>query len=186
MQVDNLRQKKEKDFARADQERARADQKRARADADRIRLEQQRQAELNRRPTFNSDQDRRNDNNRYNNWGNSYGSGYRVYRNGSYYDTDSRGAELLQQAVNAGYQQGFQAGQYDRNDRRRNNWNKNGIYRSGNFGYENGVDRGQYQYYFQQGFQRGYQDGYNSRNQFGNGSNILGDILGSILNIQTY
>src|ERR1700755_2471750 len=36
---------------------------------------------------------------------------YRVYRNGSYYQTDSRGAELLKQAVNKGYQQGFTAGQ---------------------------------------------------------------------------
>src|ERR1043165_6771407 len=35
-------------------------------------------------------------------------SRYRVYRNGSYYQTDRRGADLLKQAVNAGYQQGFQ------------------------------------------------------------------------------
>ena len=39
---------------------------------------------------------------------------YRVYRNGSYYQTDSRGAELLRQAVNRGYQQGFNAGKGDR------------------------------------------------------------------------
>jgi len=115
---------------------------------------------------------------------------YRVYRNGSYYQTDNRGAELLRQAVNAGYQQGFRAGQNDRSSRRSSNYNNNSIYRSGNYGYQSYVDSRQYQYYFQQGFQRGYQDGFSSRNQYGsnnNGSvNILGTILQSILNIQQF
>src|SRR5687768_14483269 len=35
---------------------------------------------------------------------------YRVYRNGSYYQTDHRGAELLRQAVNQGYNQGYRQG----------------------------------------------------------------------------
>lgn len=117
-------------------------------------------------------------------------SRYRVYRNGSYYQTDNRGAELLRRAVNAGYQQGFRAGQNDRNGRRGGNYNNNSIYRNGNYGYQSYVDSRQYQYYFQQGFQRGYQDGYNSRNQYGtnnNGSlNILGTILQGILNIQQF
>ncbi len=39
--------------------------------------------------------------------------GYRVYRNGSYYNTDNRGAEMLRQAVNSGYQQDFQRGYQD-------------------------------------------------------------------------
>lgn len=115
---------------------------------------------------------------------------YRVYRNGSYYQTDRRGADLLRQAVNAGYQQGFRAGQMDRNARRRSSYNNSLIYRNGNYGYRNYVDSRQYQYYFRQGFERGYQDGYNSRSQYGtnnNGSlNILGAILQSILNIQQY
>lgn len=120
------------------------------------------------------------------NWDPNYNR-YRVYRNGRYYNTDRRGAELLRQAVNAGYQQGYRAGQMDRNNRRRSSWNNHDLYRSGTYGYQSYVDRSQYQYYFQQGFQRGYQDGYNSRNQFGsNGTNILGAILGQILNIQTY
>jgi hypothetical protein len=42
---------------------------------------------------------------------------YRVYRNGSWYHTDNRGAELLRQAVNEGYRQGFAAGRADRNRR---------------------------------------------------------------------
>jgi hypothetical protein len=136
----------------------------------------------NRQPEWNN-----------NDRGNDYTSNqnrYRVYRNGSYYNTDNRGAELLRQAVNAGYQQGYQAGRQDRSGRRGGTWTSNGVYRSGTYGYQSYVDRSQYQYYFQQGFQRGYQDGYNSRTQYGynNGGsmNILGTILNSLLNIQQY
>ena len=122
--------------------------------------------------------------------GNANANRYRVYRSGRYYNTDSRGAELLRQAVNAGYQQGFQEGRNDRSSRRRSSWNNSNIYRTGTYGYQSYVDRSQYQYYFQQGFQRGYQDGYNSRYQYGTnnggGVNILGSILSSILNIQSY
>ena len=115
---------------------------------------------------------------------------YRVYRNGGWYNTDHRGAELLRQAVNEGYRRGFAAGRADRNRRVRLDWGGSGIYRSGSYGWQSHVDRGQYQYYFRQGFERGYQDGYNSRYRYGsynNGSvNILGSILGTILNIQRY
>lgn len=115
---------------------------------------------------------------------------YRVYRNGSWYNTDRRGADLLRQAVNEGYRQGFAAGRSDRNRRVGLNWGGSSLYRSGTYGYQSYVDRNQYQYYFRQGFERGYQDGYNSRNQYGsynNGTlNILGSILGSILNVQQY
>lgn len=115
---------------------------------------------------------------------------YRVYRNGSYYNTDYRGAELLKQAVNRGYQEGFKAGQADRRNRRGSSYYNSSIYRNGNYGWQNYVDSRQYQYYFQQGFQRGYQDGYNSRHQYGSnnngGLNILGSILQGILNLQQY
>ena len=123
-------------------------------------------------------------------WGNQNNGRYRVYRNGSYYNTDNRGAALLRQAVQNGYQQGLQAGKSDRNSRRGSRWNNNSMYRSGTYGYQSYVDQRQYQYYFQQGFERGYQDGYNSRQQYGssnNGSfNILGTILNGILNLQQY
>lgn len=112
---------------------------------------------------------------------------YRVYRNGSYYNTDQRGAQLLQQAVNSGYQQGFRAGQYDASRRTRYGYNNQSVYRSGNYGYQSYVDQSQYRYYFQQGFQKGYEDGYYRRNQYGSsGTNILGSILSTILNIQQY
>jgi hypothetical protein len=126
----------------------------------------------------------------YNN--NGYNNGvtvnrYRVYRNGSYYETNQRGAELLRQAVNSGYQQGYRQGQMDRSYGRGGSYYGNSIYNSGTYGYQSYVDRSQYQYYFQQGFQRGYEDGYNSRTQYGyrNGSsyNILGTILNGILQL---
>ena len=115
---------------------------------------------------------------------------YRIYRNGSYYQTDYRGAELLRQAVNEGYRQGYRQGQLDRRYSRNGGYYGSTIYQSGTYGYRTYVDRSQYQYYFQQGFQRGYQDGLSSRTQYGYYSggkwNILANILGSILNIQPY
>lgn len=115
---------------------------------------------------------------------------YRVYRNGRYYQTDNRGAELLKQAVNSGYQQGFRAGQSDRSYRRGGSYNNSQMYRSGNYGYQSYVDSSQYQYYFREGFRRGYEDGYNSRYQYGSnnngGLNILSTILQQVLNIQSY
>ena len=115
---------------------------------------------------------------------------YRVYRNGGYYQTDYRGAELLRQAVNAGYQQGYRQGQIDRQNRRNGGYYGSNVYRNGTYGYQSYVDRSQYQHYFQQGFQRGYQDGYNSQIRYGSRSgntvNILGSILGTILNIREF
>jgi hypothetical protein len=125
-------------------------------------------------------------NNRYTNraGGSRY---YRVNRNGSYYQTDQRGAELLRQAVNRGYQQGYRQGQLDSRSGRGGNYYGNNIYRSGTYGYQSYVDRSQYQYYFQQGFQRGYEDGFNNQSRYGyrtnNGMGILGNILNGILNI---
>ena len=127
-------------------------------------------------------------NNGYNNNGES--RGYRVYRNGSYYETDSRGAELLRQAVNSGYQQGFRHGQLDARYGRNGNYYGNNVYRSGTYGYQSYVDRSQYQYYFQQGFQRGYEDGFNNQYRYGtrtnSGASILGTILNGILNLSQY
>lgn len=131
----------------------------------------------------------------YNNGnGNGYGygranraGGYRVYRDGAYYETNQRGAQLLKQAVNSGYQQGYRQAQLDRRYGRGGNYNGNNVYNTGTYGYQSYVDRNQYQYYFQQGFQRGYEDGYNNQSRYGyrSGSsyNILGTILNGILQI---
>jgi len=124
---------------------------------------------------------------------------YRVNnRNGTWYNTDNRRADLLRQAVNEGYRQGFAAGRVDRNSRRRGSWTNNNVYRSGTYGYQTGVAQDQYQYYFRQGFQRGYQDGSNHQYQdgyqgsFQYGTNndgmmyISGLILNEILAIRSY
>jgi hypothetical protein len=123
---------------------------------------------------------------------------YRVNRDGRWYTTNEHGADLLRQAINEGYRQGFTAGRSDYRGNRRSSWSNSNVYRTGTYGYQNGVDRGQYQYYFRQGFQRGYQDGSNSRYQDGyngnfqygtydNGTpNILSTILNQLLNIQSY
>ena len=120
----------------------------------------------------------------YSNTGSRY---YRVYRNGQYYRVDNRGAELLRQAVNRGYQQGFYEGQRDRQYGDRFSYYDESAYRTGTIGYQSYVARNQYQYYFQQGFQRGYEDGYYSRQTYGyrtnNGLSILGGVLGTILNL---
>lgn len=123
---------------------------------------------------------------------------YRVNRGGRWYNTDNRGGDLLRQAINEGYRQGFNAGRSDYRSNRRSSWSNSSIYRTGTYGYQNGVERSQYQYYFRQGFQRGYQDGSNSRYQEGyngdfqygtynNGTpSILATVLNQLLNIQSY
>ena len=115
---------------------------------------------------------------------------WRVRRDGRNYDVDQRQAELLRQAVNEGYRQGFQEGREDRTNRRRSNYRTNNVYRTGTYGYQSYVDRNLYQYYFQQGFQRGYDDGFSSRFRYGRdqgGSvSILGNLVETILGLQSY
>lgn len=114
------------------------------------------------------------------------GDRWRVKTGGRYYNTDSRGTDVLRQAVREGYRQGFQAGQEDRRNRHRNNWKRNSVYRSANVGYDSHVGRSQYQYYFQQGFQKGYDDGFNSRSRYGSNDSILDNILNTIFKPQRY
>ncbi len=113
---------------------------------------------------------------------------YRVNRGGQWHNVDKRQSELLKQAINAGYKQGFQAGRADRTKRRHSSWSSSSVYQSGTYGYQPYVNQSMYQYYFQQGFERGYKDGYNSRNQYGNGNggNVLSSIMQGILGLQRY
>jgi len=114
---------------------------------------------------------------------------YRYNRGGSYYQTNQYGADLLRQAVNNGYQEGFRAGQADRQDRWRSNYQDSYAYQDANWGYGGRyVQQDEYNYYFREGFRRGYEDGYNSRYQYGGYSNgnysILGNILSGILKLE--
>jgi hypothetical protein len=116
---------------------------------------------------------------------------YRYYRQGQYYQTNQYGADLLRRAVNNGYEEGFRAGQADRQDGWGYNYQESGAYDDASFGYDGYyVDVDEYQYYFREGFRRGYEDGYYSRSQYGQYSNgsysILGQILNVILNLQSY
>lgn len=113
---------------------------------------------------------------------------YRIDRGGTYYNVDQRGYELLRQAINSGYQQGYNAGVRDRRyGRGDDHYYNDRVYRAGSYGYRSYVTRDQYQYYFQQGFERGYRDGYNSSYRYGyrssNGLNVLGNVISSILQI---
>lgn len=116
--------------------------------------------------------------------------GYRVYRNGGYYTTTYEGGQLLQRAVNLGYQYGYRDGQNDRARGSGFNYADESAYRNATPGYQAYVARDQYQYYFREGFRRGYEDGYRSQMRYGyrtnNGFNILGTVLNSILRLTQY
>jgi hypothetical protein len=116
---------------------------------------------------------------------------YRYSRNGQYYDVNNYGADLLRRAVDSGYEEGFRAGQADRQDGWQFDAENSGPFMDATYGYDGYyVDVSEYQYYFREGFRRGYDDGYNGRYQYGSYSNgkyaILGQILGAILNLTQY
>jgi hypothetical protein len=115
---------------------------------------------------------------------------YRYYRDGRYYETNQYGANLLQDALNYGYEQGYLAGRADKQDRWKFNYQNSYAYEDANYGYSGFyVPREEYNYYFRQGFQRGYDDGYYSRYHYGSYSNgkytILGALFGSIIDMQS-
>ena len=96
---------------------------------------------------------------------------YRYQRGGNYYEINQYGADVLRQAVNYGYDEGFRTGQADREDRWRSNYQDSYAYQDANYGYDGFyVDQDDYSYYFREGFRRGYDDGYNSRNEYGHSS----------------
>ena len=70
---------------------------------------------------------------------------YRINMNGQYYNVDNQGYNVLRQAVNSGYQQGYRAGIRDRRSGNYN-YNNDSVYMSGTFGYNSYVARNQYQY----------------------------------------
>jgi hypothetical protein len=114
---------------------------------------------------------------------------YRYYRGGRYYEINRYAADLLRQAINQGYEQGYYAGRADRQDHWRFDYQNSYAYQDASYGYDGYyVDPGDYNYYFRQGFQRGYRDGYYGRYRYGRYNNgaylILGTVLNTILNLQ--
>jgi len=115
---------------------------------------------------------------------------YRYYRGGQYYETNQYGADLLRRAVSNGYEEGYRAGQADREDGWRFDYQSSDAFADASYGYDGYyVNLGEYQYYFREGFSRGYEDGYNSRFQYGaysnGGASIQGDVLNLILDIRS-
>jgi hypothetical protein len=93
---------------------------------------------------------------------------YRYSYGGHWYETNQYGADMFRQALNYGYQEGFQAGRADRRDHWRFDYRNSYAYQDGNFGYNGYYARqDDYNYYFRQGFRRGYEDGYYSRYRYG-------------------
>ena len=107
---------------------------------------------------------------------------YRYVIGGNTRQTNQYGADVLRQAVNEGYQQGYRAGQADRQDRRRSSYQATFEYKDANYGYDGRyVDQSDYNYYFRQGFRRGYEDGFNSRYRYGREENGTPVILAALL-----
>jgi hypothetical protein len=116
---------------------------------------------------------------------------YRYYRDGRYHDVNRYAANLLQQAVRYGYEQGVRAGRADRLDHWRSDYRDNYAYLDASYGYVGYyVNRDEYNYYFRQGFRRGYEDGYGRdyrHGRYDDGSYIiLAAVLSAILNLQPF
>src|SRR5438128_1452082 len=115
---------------------------------------------------------------------------YRYRRGGRYYEINRYGANVLRQALHAGYAQGFRAGEADRRDRWRAAYRDSYAYRDASYGYRGYyISRSEYNYYFREGFRRGYEDGYNSRYRYGRYANdnyfMSDNILSQILNFES-
>lgn len=114
---------------------------------------------------------------------------FRYERGGSYYETNRYGADILRQAVNYGYEQGFRAGDADRQDRWNQGYENGFAYQDANYGYSGRyVDQETYNYYFREGYRRGYEDGYNRRSEYGHRSStsttgliVLASVLAGIV-----
>ncbi len=155
----------------------------------RLLEQQRRRAQLRYQERYLEHQ--RQDQRRLQNWHyQDYGPyNYRYYRGSSYYETNQYGAEMLRRAVSNGYEEGYRAGQADREDGWQFNPQDAYAYQDASFGYDGYyVDLNEYGYYFREGFRRGYEDGYYGRSQYGRYSNgsfsILGSILEQILSLQ--
>jgi hypothetical protein len=107
---------------------------------------------------------------------------YRYLRGGRYYQINEYGADLLRQALNAGYEEGYLAGQADREDGWRYDYGGCYAYQDANYGYSGYyIDQSEYNYYFREGFRRGYEDGYYGRYRYGSKVNGVLRLLDGVL-----
>lgn len=107
---------------------------------------------------------------------------YRYTISGNSRLTNQYGADVLRQAVNFGYQQGYNAGLADRQDHWRSSYQTSPAYEDANYGYTGSyIAQADYNYYFRQGFRRGYEDAYGNRLQYGSVTNGTPGILATVL-----
>ncbi len=93
---------------------------------------------------------------------------YRYMRDGQYRTTNQYGMKKLEQALQAGYNEGFKAGRADREDRWKYDYRSAFAYKDANYGYDGRyIAQDEYNHYFREGFQRGYEDGYYGRQKYG-------------------
>lgn len=114
---------------------------------------------------------------------------YGYYRQGHYYRVNRYAADVLRQALDFGYQEGFRAGEADWYDGWAFDYRGAYAYQDANFGYYGYyVRQAEYNYYFREGFRRGYEDGYYGRRRYGyhHGGNdrLLSHVLYAILDLQ--
>src|SRR5688572_6744279 len=106
---------------------------------------------------------------------------YRYRRDGRYYQTNQYGIKKLEQALQAGYNEGFKAGRADREDRWRYDYRSAFAYQDANYGYDGRyIAQDEYNHYFREGFQRGYDDGYYGRQKYGRTND--GEIIDGVNN----
>jgi hypothetical protein len=114
---------------------------------------------------------------------------FSLFYNGGYYGINHYQSDLIRQAMNYGYEEGFHAGRADRYDHWRFDYRSNYIYRDADYGYYGYyVDEDMYSHYFREGFRRGYEDGYYGRYRYGRyygGSySLRRDVLDSVFRIE--
>ena len=110
----------------------------------------------------------RRDQLRLQNWRYSdYGaSNYRYNRGGRYYETNQYGAQQLRQAVNLGYEEGYRAGQADREDGWRAGYQDSYGYQDATYGYDGYyVNVGEYSTTSARASDAATKNGYYSRSQ---------------------
>ncbi len=114
---------------------------------------------------------------------------YRYLRAGRWYEVNQYAAQLLQDAINYGYAEGFRAGEADRLDRWRYDYSSSYAYVDASYGYYGlYVSLPEYTFYFREGFRRGYEDGYYGRHRYGTfvdgDLRIMGDVLRLIIDLR--
>ncbi len=116
---------------------------------------------------------------------------YRYQRGGRYYQVNQYAAEVLQQAIQYGYEEGTRAGEADRYDGWRGGYQDNYAYLDANFGYDGYyVNQRDYNHYFREGFRRGYEDGFRRQYRYGRYErghySIQSSVLQLILGLEPY